>query len=357
MPIKEFIDFAISVSVSLVETHKEEQIHGAICPENIIWDSKNLKAHLVHPADSDEKPLFSTAHLPYISPEQTGRMNRQVDCRTDLYSLGVVLYEMLVGEPPFVADDPLELIHLHIASIPPSLNTQRAEVPNQISAIIMRLLEKNTDDRYQSAYGLQHDLELCAQQWKRNGSIQRFELGKLDLTGIFRIPQKLYGRENELKLLFDSFESISTGGTELFMVAGYSGVGKSALVHEVQKLITLKRGFFIEGKFDQYKRNIPYLSWHQAFSTLVTQLLMESDKRLADWKSRILEAVGRNGKARQTFPYWVMRKHRIVSILYFRISLKSWPTRSIHWLSSWTIYIGSIRPHLRYFSCCSPIQI
>jgi len=158
------------------------------------------------------------------------------------------------------------------------------------------LLEKNTDDRYQSAYGLQHDLERCARQWKQKGSIKQFELGKSDLTGIFRIPQKLYGRENELKTLLDSFERISTGGTELFMVAGYSGVGKSALVHEVQKPITAKRGFFIEGKFDQYKRNIPYFAWRQAFSALVNHLLMESDDRLADWKTRILEAVGPNGK-------------------------------------------------------------
>ncbi len=296
MPIKEFLDFAISVSTTLVDIYKNERIHGAICMENIIWDPENLKAELAEPVDSDEKQLFSAVRLPYISPEQTGRMNRRVDYRTDLYSLGVVLYEMLVGEPPFAADDPLEMIHIHIAGTPPAPHTRRAEIPKQISVIIMRLLEKDADERYQSAYGLKHDLERCTRQWKQNNSIKRFELGKSDLTGIFRIPQKLYGRENELKLLLDSFESISTGGTELFMVAGYSGVGKSALVHEVQKPITEKRGFFIEGKFDQYQRKIPYFAWRQAFSALVNQLLMESDDRLVNWKMRILEAVGPNGK-------------------------------------------------------------
>ena len=296
MPIKEFIDFAISVSASLVKTHKEEQIHGAICPENINWDQKNLKAELVDLSNRDKKPLLNKACLPYISPEQTGRINLQVDYRTDLYSLGIVFFEILVGKPPFFSNDTMEMIHLHIAGIPPEPHAKRVEVPEQISNIILRLLQKNPDGRYQSAYGLQHDLELCARQWKQNGSIKPFELGKSDLKGIFRIPQKLYGRENELKTLLDSFERITTNSKELIIVTGYSGVGKSVLVKEVQKPIAAKRGYFIEGKFDQYQRNIPYFAWQQAFNALVNYLLMESDERLADWKARILEAVGPNGK-------------------------------------------------------------
>ena len=297
MSLQQFLDFGISISGRLNDIHQKDLIHADIRPGNIGWDSNAEVCEFAEPADIEAQlPLFDRARLPYISPEQTGRMNRRVDYRTDLYSLGVVLYQMLVGKPPFVADDPLEMIHIHIASMPPTPHTRRAEVPEQISAIIMRLLQKNADDRYQSAFGLQHDLEQCARQWKKNGSIKPFELGKSDLIGIFQIPQKLYSRENELKTLLDSFERISTGGTELFMVSGYSGVGKSALVHEIQKPITMKRGFFIEGKFDQYQRNIPYFAWQQAFSTLVNHLLMESDDRLAEWKTRILEAVGPNGK-------------------------------------------------------------
>lgn len=296
MTIKEFLDFAISVSAALVDIHKKGHSYGAICPENISWQPENLKAEFVDLSNSDKKPLLDKACLPYISPEQTGRMNRRVDYRTDLYSLGIVFYEMLVGEPPFVADDTLEMIHLHIASVPPTPHAKLAEIPVQISNIIVRLLQKNADDRYQSAFGLEHDLEECAWQRKQNGSIKQFELGKSDLTGIFRIPQKLYGREKELRALLDSFERISTGATELFMVAGYSGVGKSVLAREVQKPITAKRGFFVEGKFDQYQRNIPYFAWQQAFSTLVKHLLMESDDRLADWKKRVQEAISPNGK-------------------------------------------------------------
>ena len=296
LSIKEFIDFAIAVSTNLVETHKVGQIHGTICPENIFWNSKTLKAQLVDPVLGDKKPLFNTAHLPYISPEQTRRMNLNVDYRTDLYSLGIVFFEMLVGEPPFIAEDNLEMIHLHIASIPPKPHTKRVEVPEQISNIILRLLKKNPDDRYQSAYGLQHDLELCAELWELNGMVKQFELGESDHRGRFRVSQKLYGRENELKLLFDSFERVSAGSKELITVVGYSGVGKSLLVQRVQKPITTKHGFFIDGKFDQYKRNIPYFAWHQVFGTLVNQLLTKSDDRLAYWKTRILGALGQNGK-------------------------------------------------------------
>jgi predicted ATPase/signal transduction histidine kinase/CheY-like chemotaxis protein len=297
MPLQQFFDFGISISGRLYDIHQKNLIHTDIRPDNLRWDSNAEVWKLAEPTDiGTQLSLLDRARLPYISPEQTGRMNRRVDYRTDLYSLGVALYEMLVGEPPFVADDPLEMVHMQIARTPLVPHTQRVEVPEQISAIIMRLLEKNTDERYQSAYGLHHDLEQCARQWKKNGSIKRFELGKFDLTGIFKIPQKLYGRENELKTLLDSFEHISTGGTELCMVAGYSGVGKSALVREVQKPITKKRGFFIEGKFDQYKRNIPYFAWQQAFDVLVSQLLMERNDRLADWKTRIEAAVGSNGK-------------------------------------------------------------
>jgi len=160
----------------------------------------------------------------------------------------------------------------------------------------MRLLEKNAEDRYQTAMGLRHDLKKCEELLAKKGAIEAFELGDSDSIGIFQIPQKLYGRKDEIESLLNSFERISAGTAEIFLVAGYSGVGKSALVHEVHKPITAKRGFFIEGKFDQYQRNIPYFAWGQAFSEWVSQLLMESKSRLDGGKRQNREAGGLNGK-------------------------------------------------------------
>ncbi|MDX2464746.1 MAG: AAA family ATPase, partial [Porticoccus sp.] len=239
--------------------------------------------------------LHHRARLPYLSPEQTGRVNRKVDYRTDFYSLGVVFYELLTGNPPCISEEPSEIIHFHIAKRPIPPNKLEAEVPEQVSAIVMRLLEKNTGDRYQSAMGLRHDLERCFEELNKTGKIKTFKLGQLEHSGIFQIPQKLYGRDNEIKTLLDSFDRVSSGQKSLLLVAGYSGVGKSALVHEAQRPITEKRGFFIEGKFDQYQRNTPYSAWGQAFSRLIDLLLMESEAQLSIWKADILEAAGPNG--------------------------------------------------------------
>jgi len=297
MPLKEFLSFAVSISATLDDLHKKEVIHGDIRPGNINWKADNLKASLMNPSAMGAGiSLFSAARLPYISPEQTGRMNRFVDYRTDLYSLGVTFYELLTGEAPFISEDPLKMIHSHIAKRPQPPHESRSEVPKQISAIVMRLLEKNAEDRYQSAFGLQHDLKVCVDQLEKSGAIEGFELGLSDYTGIFQIPQKLYGREAEVKSLLDSFTRISDGTVELFLVAGYAGIGKSALIHEVQKPITGKRGYFIKGKFDQYQRNVPYFAWGQAFSSLIDYLLMENEAQLKTWKATILKAVGLNGK-------------------------------------------------------------
>ncbi len=230
-------------------------------------------------------------------------MNRRLDYRTDFYSLGVVFYQLLTGRLPFVGDDPLEMMHSHIAKRPSTSHELRPEIPEQISAIVNRLLEKNAEDRYQSAFGLVHDLKRCAELLVKSGSIDRFELGKSDYTGGFLIPQKLYGREDEINILLDSFERISGGTTELMLVAGYSGIGKTALVHEVQKPLTQKRGYFVEGKFDLYQRNIPYFAWGQAFDLLMNHLLMESEGQLNTWKTDILEVVSPNGKV-LTAPTW-----------------------------------------------------
>ncbi len=297
MSLQQFLDFGISISGRLNDIHQKDLIHTDIRPDNISWDSNTTVLELTEPVTT-EKQLSSLdrARLPYISPEQTGRMNRRVDYRTDFYSLGVVFYELLTGNPPCISEDPLEIIHSHIAKKPLPICELNSEVPIQISRIVMRLLEKNAEDRYQTAMGLRYDLKKCEELLAKKGAIEAFELGDSDSIGIFQIPQKLYGRKDEIESLLNSFERISAGTAEIFLVAGYSGVGKSALVHEVHKPITAKRGFFIEGKFDQYQRNIPYFAWGQAFSGLVSQLLMESDSRLDGWKVQILEAVGLNGK-------------------------------------------------------------
>ena len=297
MPVDEFLNFAISVSATLDDIHKKDEIHGDIRPVNINWDSKAKICELAEPVTT-EKQLSSLdrARLLYISPEQTGRMNRRVDYRTDFYSLGVVFYKLLTGNPPCISEDPLEIIHSHIAKKPLPICELNSEVPIQISRIVMRLLEKNAEDRYQTAMGLRHDLKKCEELLAKKGAIEAFELGDSDSIGIFQIPQKLYGRKDEIESLLNSFERISAGTAEIFLVAGYSGVGKSALVHEVHKPITAKRGFFIEGKFDQYQRNIPYFAWGQAFSRLVSQLLTENETRLHASKSQIREAIGKNGK-------------------------------------------------------------
>ncbi len=296
LPLPQFLSFGVALCDALNELHKKDQIHTDIRPQNIHWDSENSKVELAHAPEGGNTSLLIDTRLPYMSPEQTGRMNRRVDYRTDFYSLGVAFYELLTGEPPFLSEDSLEMVHDHIAKKPAPAHERNAEIPEQVSAIVMRLLEKNAEDRYQSALGLRNDLERCAEQLRSSDNIELFKLGESDFTGVFRIPQKLYGRDKEVKDLLKAFERVSNGSAEALLVAGYSGVGKTALVREVQKPISAKWGYFIEGKFDQFQRNIPYFAWGQAFDELVSHLLMESEIQLKNWKSQILEAVGLNGK-------------------------------------------------------------
>ena len=297
LSIQHFLDFGISISGRLYDIHQKDLTHRDIRPENVSWDSKTKVCKLTEPVTfKTQQSLLDRARLPYISPEHTGRINRQVDYRTDFYSLGAVFYELLTGNPPFVSGDPLEIIHSHIAKNPRPLSELNSEVPTQISKIVMRLLKKNAEDRYQSASGLKHDLERCDAQLAGTGKIEEFKLRESDLVGVFTIPQKLYGRDNEIKILLNAFDRISKQDKELLLVAGYSGVGKSALVREAQKTIAAKRGYFIEGKFDQYQNNIPYFAWGQAFGNLMNQFLVESESRLGAWKALILESVSPNGK-------------------------------------------------------------
>jgi predicted ATPase/signal transduction histidine kinase len=234
--------------------------------------------------------------LAYMSPEQTGRMNRPVDYRTDFYSLGITFYEMLTGVLPFPAVDPLELVHCHIAKQPVSPHELDHTIPGVVSDIVMKLLSKNAEDRYQSAYGIKVDLEECASQWGARGKVEKFSLGQSDVCDQFQIPQKLYGREAEIATLMAAFDRVSQGKTEMMLVYGYAGIGKSALVNEIHKSIVRQRGYFVSGKFDQFKRDLPYSSLIQAFQELVRQLLTESEQQIAMWRAKLLDALGSVGR-------------------------------------------------------------
>jgi serine/threonine protein kinase len=235
--------------------------------------------------------------LAYMAPEQTGRMNRSVDSRSDLYSLGVILYRMLTGRLPFTASDPMEWVHCHIAIQPPPPGQHRADIPRPLPDIVMKLMAKNAEDRYQTAEGLKADLERCAAEWQAEGRSAPFPLGEHDIPDRLLIPEKLYGREWEVEMLLAAFGRVTTSGkAELVLVSGYSGVGKSALVNELHKVLVPKHGLFASGKFDQYKRGIPYSTLAQAFAHLIHPLLGKSEAELEDWRQPLREALGPNGQ-------------------------------------------------------------
>ncbi|MEG3991528.1 serine/threonine-protein kinase PknK [Microcoleus sp. S28C3] len=305
LEISEFLSLAIHLAETLAQLHENKIIHKDIKPQNIIINPKtgqikiidfSIATHLERENQILSSPNLLEGTLAYMSPEQTGRMNRSIDYRTDFYSLGVTFYEILTGKLPHQATDPLELIHCHIAKRPVPPHQQIGEIPEAISDIVMKLLAKTAEDRYQSALGLKADLETCRHQLQTNGKIDNFPIGKTDKFGEFLIPQKLYGREQEVATLMAAFERVSDGNSELMLVSGYSGIGKSSLVNEVQKPIVRQHGYFISGKFDQLKRNIPYASLIQAFQGLMRHLLTENSEKLAIWKEQLLEALGSNGQ-------------------------------------------------------------
>lgn len=303
--LSDSLKIGIKITSALSNLHHNNIIHKDIKPKNIIINPQTGEVKITDFGIASrlpkENPFLSNPNslegtIAYISPEQTGRMNRVIDYRTDLYSLGVTFYELLTGQLPFQATDPLELIHCHIAVTPISPHQLQPEIPPIISEIVMKLLAKTAEERYQSAYGLQADLEQCLKQLETTGEISRFPLGQQDISGQMLIPQKLYGREAEVAKLMTAFARVSISASEMMLVSGYSGIGKSSLVNEIQKPILQQRGYFIAGKFDQFKRNIPYISVIQAFQELLRQVLTESSEKLQEWKTQLLSQLGNNGQ-------------------------------------------------------------
>jgi serine/threonine protein kinase len=313
VPLAIFLRLAIDLTKILGRIHAAGVVHKDINPGNIVL---NLETGVVKLIDfgiatqfNRTNPTFRSPHglegtLAYLSPEQTGRMNRLLDYRTDFYSLGVTFYELLTGRLPFAATDMLELVHCHLAKQPVPPNDLTATIPKAVSEIILKLMAKNAEDRYQSASGIKSDLERCVHQLEKFGRIDCFQLGLQDGSSQFQIPQKLYGRETELEAFLAAFDRVAGTGNvrcpqfkvEMMLVSGCAGIGKSALVRELYKPITQKRGYFISGKFDQLQRNVPYSAIVDALRKLVQLLLGEPDEQVQQWRSHLLNALGSNGQ-------------------------------------------------------------
>ncbi|TCK84330.1 ATP-binding sensor histidine kinase [Paraburkholderia sp. BL9I2N2] len=301
-----FLRLAVGIAAALGKLHQRGLIHKDLKPAHILSNSPDgrvrltgfgIASRLPRERQAPELPESIAGTLAYMAPEQTGRMNRSIDSRSDLYSLGVTLYQMLTGALPFSAADPMEWVHSHIARKPVSPGERLATVPPPVSRIVMKLLAKTADERYQTAAGVERDLLRCLASWECNRHIEDFPLGEHDTPDRLRIPEKLYGREREVETLLASFDRVARSGTaELLLVSGYSGIGKSAVVNELHKVLVFPRGLFASGKFDQYKRDIPYSTLVQAFQSLVQPLLGKSDTALASWRSAFLEALEPNAR-------------------------------------------------------------
>ncbi|WP_232537301.1 AAA family ATPase [Cystobacter fuscus] len=306
MDTERFLLLALHIAEAVADIHRQSVVHKDLKPQNILVGAAtgevkltdfSIASRLPREHSSPCSPRHIEGSLPYMSPEQTGRTNRAIDSRSDLYSLGVTYYQMLTGRLPFDARDPLEWVHSHIARLPPPPREIVPEIPETLSRIVMKLLAKAADERYQSARGLAHDLERGLEQWREHGTLEPFPLGERDIAGLLRIPQRLYGREAELAHLRDAFARVvSRGMTELVLVGGNSGIGKSSLVRELHETVVRAGGNFLSGKFEPYARNVPYATLAQAFKALVLDLLAEDEERLRATKQALWDALGPNSK-------------------------------------------------------------
>jgi PAS domain S-box-containing protein len=305
MQIGHFLHLAIRIVAALGKAHQRGLIHKDLKPANILVKGNEevrltgfgLASRLRRERQAPEPAETIAGTFAYMAPEQTGRMNRSVDARSDLYSLGITFYQMLTGSLPFAAADPMEWVHCHIARKPVPPSERVDNIPGPVSAIVMKLLAKTAEERYQTAGGIERDLQRCLTEWEACGLIDDFPLGQQDTPDRLLIPEKLYGRESEVGAMLASFERTAENGSpELVLVSGNSGMGKSSVVNELHKALIPLRGLFAAGKFDQYKHDIPYSTLAQAFQNLVRPLLGKSETELRHWRAAFAEVLGANAR-------------------------------------------------------------
>ncbi|WP_260955880.1 trifunctional serine/threonine-protein kinase/ATP-binding protein/sensor histidine kinase [Pseudomonas citri] len=298
-----FLRLALSIAVALGKLHQRGLVHKDLKPSHVLVNCPDGQARLTGfglasrlPRER-QTPETLAGTLAYMAPEQTGRMNRSIDSRSDLYSLGVTLYQMLTGLLPYTASDPIEWVHCHIAKKAQAPHERVATVPLMLSLIVMKLLAKTAEERYQTAASLEHDLRRCLAYWQQQQHIEAFELGEQGTSDRLLIPEKLYGREREVETLVSTFGRVVANGVpELVLVTGYSGIGKSSVVNELHKVLVPPRGLFASGKFDQYRRDIPYSTLVQAFQSLVRTLLGKGEAELAQWRQALQQALEPNAR-------------------------------------------------------------
>src|SRR5439155_18346936 len=304
--VRPFLRIALGLADALGQLHARGLIHKDLKPAHILVNTATAEVRLTgfgiasrvpRERPVPEPPEVIAGTLAYMAPEQTGRMNRSIDSRSDLYAYGVILYELLTGALPFTAAEPMEWIHCHVARHP-RLPTERVPgIPAPLAAIVMKLLAKTAEARYQTAAGVAADLRRCLAEWDAHGRIDSFPLGEQDVPDRLLIPEKLYGRERASQALLAAFDQVVADCTpQLVLVSGYAGIGKSSVVHELHKALVPTRGLFASGKFDQYKRDVPYATLAQAFQTLVRQILGKREEEVAQWREAIGEALGPSGR-------------------------------------------------------------
>ena len=307
LPWYHWLPFAVSLTELLGEIHKAKIIHKQLSPDNIIVDPAHPEqglqiidftqaTHLQREQASWNYNQLAVEALPYIAPEQTGRINRAIDYRTDFYALGATLYELMTGQPPFSDEDRMALVHCHIAKQPEPMHAINRDIPEVVSQIICKLLAKDASERYQSIFGLIQDLKTCQEEWARNKRIEPFSIASEDRSERFVIPQRLYGRADIIKRLLNCYDRTTRGHQSLVMISGYAGIGKSSLVHEIRQYVNARGGSFISGKFDQFRRNRPYAAITFALQSLIRQLLTESESSIDLWRRKLLEALGDNAE-------------------------------------------------------------